>query len=246
MALESDYQANATPPASTEDDMYSFEKKNSESISGPYKTGYGIGSRMGKLPTGTSYDATGARPMTSVRAAGFTRGGRSAGAAVINGQTFDPMNQAKALINGEKSLEQSMEDQISQLEKKVNSLLEESCITASEGNYSLALEKAKEAGKKERQLSKQREQANLADQVNLDLTYSVLFNLANLHHANKMYQEALNSYAVIVKNKLFNQSGRLRVNMGNIYCEQKKYAQAVKMYRMALDQIPVTNKDMRY
>ena len=45
---------------------------------------------------------------------------------------------------------------------------------------------------------------------------------------------------------LFSLSGRLRVNMGNIYCEQKKYPQAVKQYRMALDQVPNTHKDMRY
>ncbi len=60
-----------------------------------------------------------------------------------------------------------------------------------------------------------------------------------------MYQEALNSYSVIAKNKLFNQSGRLRVNMGNIYFEQRNYLQAIKMYRMALDQIPNSNKDIR-
>ena len=33
--------------------------------------------------------------------------------------------------------------------------------------------------------------------------------------------------------------------MGNIYFEQKKYPQAVKQYRMALDQVPNTHKDMR-
>ena len=36
------------------------------------------------------------------------------------------------------------------------------------------------------------------------------------------------------------------MNMGNIYYEQKKYPQAVKQYRMALDQVPNTHKDMRY
>ena len=41
-------------------------------------------------------------------------------------------------------------------------------------------------------------------------------------------------------------AGRLRVNMGNIYFEQKKYPQAIKQYRMALDQVPNTHKDMRY
>ncbi|KAJ3304292.1 Intraflagellar transport protein 88 [Kappamyces sp. JEL0829] len=141
--------------------------------------------------------------------------------------------------------EQSPEDIIKGLEKKVNLLIEESNFAASVGNYQLALDKAKDAGKKERQLSKQREQLNLGEQINLDLTYSVLFNLANQYHSNKMYQEALNSYSVIVKNKLFNQSGRLRVNMGNIYFEQGKFSQAVKMYRMALDQIPNSNRDFR-
>ena len=97
------------------------------------------------------------------------------------------------------------------MEKSVNALVHESCMAAKNGEYRLALDKAKEAGKKERLIVKQKEQKNLADQINLDLTYFVLFNLANQYLANKMYPEALNAYAVIVKNKAFNQSGRLRV-----------------------------------
>jgi intraflagellar transport protein 88 len=141
--------------------------------------------------------------------------------------------------------EQTPEEMIKVMEKKVNFLIEESTFAAQDGNFQLSLDKAKEAGKKERLLAKQREQYNLSDQMNLDLTYCVLFNLANQYHANKMYQEALNSYGIIVKNKLFNQSGRLRVNMGNIYFEQNKFSQAVKMYRMALDQISNSNRDFR-
>ena len=38
-----------------------------------------------------------------------------------------------------------------------------------------ALDKAREAARKERMLCKQREQAQLTDQINLDLTYSVSF-----------------------------------------------------------------------
>lgn len=34
--------------------------------------------------------------------------------------------------------------------------------------------------------------------------------------------------------------------MGNIYFEQKKYQIAIKMYRMALDIIPATSKEMRF
>ena len=40
--------------------------------------------------------------------------------------------------------------------------------------------------------------------------------------------------------------GRLKVNMGNIYFRQKNYPKAVKFYRMALDQVPNTHKEMRY
>ncbi len=92
---------------------------------------------------------------------------------------------------------------------------------------------------------RQREQLSASDQINLDLTYSVLFNLASQYTANEMYTEALNTYQVIVKNKMFSNAGRLKVNMGNIYFNQKDYSKAIKMYRMSLDQIPNTHKSMR-
>lgn len=161
----------------------------------------------------------------------------------VTGSGFDPMNQG---TENEKTPEENMEEQIKLLEVKINELVEESCLLQHEGKLQQSLEKAKDAAKKERTLHKQRESVPaLQESANLDLTYNVLFNLANVYHANKMYTEALNTYSVIVKNKAFNQSGRLRVNMGNVYFEQKNYGQAIKMYRMALDQIPNTNRDMR-
>ncbi len=63
--------------------------------------------------------------------------------------------------------------------KQVNTLLEESAIANSENKLAMALEKAKEAAKKERQLCKYRESNNLGDQMNIDLTYAICFNLAN-------------------------------------------------------------------
>jgi intraflagellar transport protein 88 len=101
-------------------------------------------------------------------------------------------------------------------------------------------------GKAERALTKFRENHNLSDQINYDLTYAICVNLANAYYYNKMYEEALNTYQLIVKNKQYPQSGRLRVNMGNIYYEQKKFPQSIRMYRMALDQIPSTGKELRY
>jgi intraflagellar transport protein 88 len=201
------------------------------------------------LKTGTSVYANDGRPMTSVRAAGYSSRGRAGNSA---GKSFDPFNQAGIirLTNGrnkkEKDSETAPEEVIKDLEIRIARLIEESTFDAEGGKLERALEKAKEAGKKERQLSKHREQNNLGDQLNLDLTFCVFLNLANQYHNNRMYQEALNSYGVIVKNKLFSQSGRMRVNMGNIYFEQGKYSHAVKMYRMALDQISNSNRDFRY
>ncbi|EDO27720.1 predicted protein, partial [Nematostella vectensis] len=181
-----------------------------------------------------------ARPMTAVRSALYTSKGSAGG-----GQ-FDPFNQTRGPAPPlETKAEDSPEEKVKQLEKKVNELIEESCFANAAGQLGLALEKAKEAGRKERSLCRQREQTALSEQINLDLTYSVLFNLANQYHANKNYNEALNTYQVIVKNKMFSNAGRLRVNMGNIYFEQKKYPQAIKHYRMALDQVPNTHKEMR-
>lgn len=41
------------------------------------------------------------------------------------------------------------------------------------------------------------------------------------------------------------QAHLLRINMGNIYFEQHKYPSAIKMYRMALDQVPLTSRSVR-
>lgn len=61
-----------------------------------------------------------------------------------------------------------------------------------------------------------------------------------------MLNEALNTYQVIVKNKLFANAGRLKINIGNIYFRKKDYGKAVKYYRMALDQVPKVQQKTRY
>lgn len=61
-----------------------------------------------------------------------------------------------------------------------------------------------------------------------------------------MFQEALTKYNEIIKGKQYTFAGRIRVNMGNIYYHQQKFAAAVKMYKMALDILPSTSKEMRY
>ncbi|KAM4731194.1 intraflagellar transport protein 88 homolog isoform 5-T5 [Anableps anableps] len=197
-----------------------------------------MASSMGRPMTGAVQDGA-ARPMTAVRAAGYS-------SSLTRGSTFDPLGQSKGPAPPlEAKNEDTAEEKIKILEKKVNDLIEESCMAQSIGAIQLALEKAKEAGRKERALIRQREQSGNTEHINLDLTYSVLLNLANQYANNEMYLEALNSYQVIVKNKMFSNAGRLKVNMANIYFKQKNYPKAIKFYRMALDQISNAHKELR-
>ncbi|XP_029458373.1 intraflagellar transport protein 88 homolog [Rhinatrema bivittatum] len=180
-----------------------------------------------------------ARPLTAVRAAGYSKTG-------FRRSIFDPLGQSRGPAPPlENKSEDTPDEKIKQLERKVNELIEESCVANSRGELKLALEKAKEAGRKERVLVRQREHMTNLENINLDLTYSVLFNLASQYSANDMHAEALNTYQVIVKNKMFSNAGRLKVNMANIYLKQGNYSKAIKFYRMALDQIPSTHKEMR-
>uniref|UniRef100_A0A3Q0KMH1 Putative tetratricopeptide repeat protein 10, tpr10 n=1 Tax=Schistosoma mansoni TaxID=6183 RepID=A0A3Q0KMH1_SCHMA len=191
------------------------------------------------------------RPMTSVRAAGYSSMGRRLSTGQpgnqvwLGDQTVPTTIDVSAVPPLESKSDDSSEERIKNMEKRVNHLVEESCVAACQGEITLALEKAKEASRKERVLARQREQLGVADQINLDLTYSVLFNLANRYTANGMYQEALNTYQTIVRNKMFAHAGRLKVNMGNIYYVQKNYSKAIKFFRMGLDQVPNTHKLMR-
>ncbi|NP_001340505.1 intraflagellar transport protein 88 homolog isoform 11 [Homo sapiens] len=217
-------------------------KISSTAVTRPIATGYGsktsLASSIGRPMTGAIQDGV-TRPMTAVRAAGFTK-------AALRGSAFDPLSQSRGPASPlEAKKKDSPEEKIKQLEKEVNELVEESCIANSCGDLKLALEKAKDAGRKERVLVRQREQVTTPENINLDLTYSVLFNLASQYSVNEMYAEALNTYQVIVKNKMFSNAGILKMNMGNIYLKQRNYSKAIKFYRMALDQVPSVNKQMR-
>uniref|UniRef100_A0A7R9U8S4 Uncharacterized protein n=1 Tax=Pinguiococcus pyrenoidosus TaxID=172671 RepID=A0A7R9U8S4_9STRA len=175
--------------------------------------------------------------MTSVTSTGY----RS-----TNDGQFNPLNMVDSSSAALAKLEVTKDDEARAMEKEVNSLIEAAAENGIKGKYGAALEKAKEAHKKERALCRHREQHGLADQINLDLTFAVAFNLANCYHQNGLYDQALQTYSIIVRNHQYPQAGRLKVNMGNIHYEQREYNQAIKMYRKALDQIPQTGKELRF
>lgn len=98
-----------------------------------------------------------------------------------SGRAFNPLNQkamGPAPALAEKA-DNGPEDKARDMEKKVNALIESYAEAAKRGDVVMALERAKEAGKRERLLTKFREANGLSDQMNLDLTFCVCFVLAN-------------------------------------------------------------------
>ncbi|XP_075752571.1 intraflagellar transport protein 88-like protein nompB [Rhipicephalus microplus] len=188
----------------------------------------------------TSYAS---RPMTAVRGAGYTSATMQ-GSVVSVLDTSAPTKSSAPSFSSSKG-SASPEERQKQLESTVMKLVEQSSISASKQQCKLALDQAKEAVGKERNLSRQREQAASEVPPNLDLMYCALFNLAVQYTNNQLYTEALNTYLLIVKNKAFSNAGRLKLNMGDIYFYQGNYSKAIKFFRMALDQVPNTHKDMR-
>ena len=131
----------------------------------------------------------------------------------------DPRNQGSSSKPIEEKKEKSEEENFKEMEEEVHRLLEDSAKCKVERKLTEALTKAKEAASKEKKIRQLRENAGTLDQVNIDLTFYVFYNLANMYHANGLHQESLNSYTIILKNKQYPQASRLRVNMGNIYFE---------------------------
>ncbi|KAF3428932.1 hypothetical protein E2986_11773 [Frieseomelitta varia] len=185
---------------------------------------------------------SGLRPMTAVRGAGYTSSNR---------QPFDPLNMSSTTKGSASSLESGKEDtpeeKIKVAERKIMDLIESSVQAAYENNARVALERAREASSRERALIRLQEQAGLSDNHNVDLTFAVrvIFNLAIQYTNNNMFTEAIATYQAITRNRMFSNSARLKVNMGNIYVKMGQLSQAIKMYRMAFDQAPAAHKDLR-
>uniref|UniRef100_A0A7S2KRV1 UDP-N-acetylglucosamine--peptide N-acetylglucosaminyltransferase SPINDLY n=1 Tax=Leptocylindrus danicus TaxID=163516 RepID=A0A7S2KRV1_9STRA len=197
----------------------------------------GMASRGMTARSGTAALVEG-RPMTAVSGAGYQS---------AKGARFDPLNIGSRPIapNLVEKAENSPEKIAKQLDIDVHELIEQSAKNMCDGDAEVGLEKAKEAGKKERQLLKFRQNNSMSAQQNHELTYATWFNLAVAYENNDQLEEALHAYSFLLKKKEHD-AGRIRVNMGNILCRQEKYTEAIKNYRMALDLLPSSGKETGY
>ena len=195
------------------------------------------GTAGGRLGT-----AAPARPMTaSNKAAGYS-GGRP-GTAVAGGPAVAGSKGPAPPLR--KKPEDGPDVAIKEHEAKCHELLEASSRAQVDKDWVRAVETAREACKRERQLARVRENAGMGDSENLELAFATQLCLGNALEGNDQIADAMDTYTQIVKNKAFVGGGRVRVNMGNVYFNQKDYQKAIKMYRMAIDQVPANQRWLR-
>lgn len=122
-------------------------------------------------------------------------------------------------------------------EKEVNELIEESSILIRKGEMFNALQKALQALKRDKILTEHRKSYSLSTQQGQRLTFATWFHLAIVYERNKKYDKAMETYEFLMKHKQFKDFPlQARVNTGNLFFMKGKYPQAIRMYRMALDQ----------
>lgn len=179
--------------------------------------------------------------MTSVKAAGY-QSKPGTGSRAFDPAGGMPTGPAPPLEEKEDS---SPAAKAAEMEKRVHRLIEASAEAAAGGDAVMALERAKEAGKRERALVRHRDAKGLSDDNNIDLTFSVFFTLANAYALNGFHAEALRTYDIIYRNKDYDSPGRVKINVGNIHFSKGDYSEALKHYKMALDQLTADNKHLR-
>ncbi|XP_017857186.1 PREDICTED: intraflagellar transport protein 88 homolog [Drosophila arizonae] len=204
-----------------------------------------------------------ARPSTAVRAVGY-----AASASGSAGQRFDQfflekvkqqtLSSANASVDAAKEVNPQIK--YKNMEAKIVKLLESSIVLAAQSSSNRstgtnnaevksalaeALNKAKDASSLDRILHHEQDKQGENVFHNFDLTYAVFFNLAEQYENNDMHIEALNTYNIMTKNKMFPHVNQLKLNMGNIYFKMGMHKKAIKMYRMALDSVPNTLKQLR-
>ncbi|KAH8273795.1 hypothetical protein KR044_000710, partial [Drosophila immigrans] len=197
-----------------------------------------------------------ARPSTAVRAVGY-----AASASGSAGQRFDQfflekvkqqtLSSANAAVDAAKEVNPQIK--YKNMESKIVKLLESSIVLAARSSLNRtngvvnaeiksslaeALNKAKDASSLDRILHHEQDKQGENVFHNFDLTY------AQYEH-NDMHIEALNTYNIMTKNKMFPHVNQLKLNMGNIYLKMGMHKKAIKMYRMALDSVPNTLKQLR-
>ncbi|CAF1310006.1 unnamed protein product [Adineta steineri] len=175
------------------------------------------------------------RPTTAIQGAGFSAGPGAFGSYVA---------VSAAGPNPFEKKEESNEEKARKIEKSIIDLVNESCLAYEKNDSKTALEKAEEAVRNEKSLTRYCEEQSITES-DINLQGFVTLHCANMYTKCGMNTEAINQYNIILKNKLIPAHSRIRINMGNILLQSKQYVKALKMFRMALDQVSEQNSDLK-
>ncbi|KAL7470419.1 LOW QUALITY PROTEIN: hypothetical protein ACHAXS_010642 [Conticribra weissflogii] len=239
------------PEGEHRDSQYDFESTHLARVGSSGGSVNPSMSRVGSMQSRVHHSALlmDRRPMTVQSSTGLSNlrpwtsvGGNDAVSVAtmsMSGNVFNPLNTKSSKIN--RVIKQKNPNEIAEeLELQINNLVDESVLLKRNGKNIEALEKSKEAGKKEQQLRKYKKGNSLPRDNDQPLTFVTWFNLARAYEANDMIDEAIESYNFLANQRKHPLSRRLRINLGNLYYAQQDYSAAIKQYKMALDQ---TEKD---
>ncbi|KAK9841192.1 hypothetical protein WJX74_001701 [Apatococcus lobatus] len=191
---------------------------------------------------GSSWQAasSASRPVTSTTGAGYSSGSGKPARGSRTPPSRGPLG--KALSQGDAMPSAAV---YKQTEKRVHELLEASCLLHSQSDPNSALQKAKEAVKKERQLEKLHQQLHKGTPRNDGLAFSTCLQLALMHEAAGLPTEALRIYQALLKNKASLQAGLVQLNIGNLMLRKGDLAGCMRAYRIALDNIAPAQRSSR-
>ena len=134
-----------------------------------------------------------------------------------------------------------------EMEKEIHTLFEESAILLKKQKYFHALQKAEQAVHRDQILIDHRKSNSIAvHQKDQRLSFATRFNAAIVYERNQRYGKAFETYEQLIKQKAFPEYNvQIRISIGNLYLKDEKLSQAIRMYKMALDQTPNEDKEMR-
>ena len=165
----------------------------------------------------TSHSTT-RRPLSSVAGSDAF----SVASASMSNLVANRSGKTSSIASAGKKSSQTPSDVAKAWEVQIDKLIERTVLLKREGKLEEALESAKEGTKKEQLLRKHRKANSLSVNSEAELMYSTRFNLARAYEANDMPDEALKTYTYLAKQQGNPLTGRLRINMGNIYYAQQK------------------------
>lgn len=186
---------------------------------------------------------TSSRPISSRKGAGFSSGGlaTSGGKKVIS--PLDHM--ADTFAQFLKDTKDAPENQIKEFKKEIMNSVQESSNCIAKGNYQDALTKAKDAKSQIKNLQDFITSKNIDDNDFKSYKHTVLLQLADAYKRNAMWEDALNQYQRLLKDREFPHLHMIYLEIGNIFAAQKKYEEAIKNYEMGINHLkPDTNRLM--